>query len=317
MLQKPAQYFPFHTGKYNTQPNLSLLGKGFGNQQSDGLVFQIDENFKTYHQNKLQCRKENLEKYHLVSSLQSNTLTAINQFLIKKLVLEYPHFFHLENNQLRCYLTNDILNWDENYQLHHSSIYISLFDALAHQVQEDLAVVQLTSEDDYLMLIHLCAPNYWSPEEKIGKNFASIHYPVAEMKDLNQRYRPMLETIVKKTSTYVRFAWGLTTDKQLNHHPTAPPSISQSDWEGRSFDLENPELFVRIERQTLTGFPKMNAFLFTIRTYFEEVKSLEKSQIIPLKQALFSMSEATLDYKGLTKDFSNISRYLDSLIENS
>lgn len=315
MLQSPAKYFPFVRGNYNTKPNLFPLGENFGNGQTDKLLFQIDDNFEYYHNNKSQCREENLLKYHQTYKLPQQTQLVINQFLIEKLGLEYPQFFDSKKYRLYCSLTQETLNWDEDYQLNSQSIYISLFDALAGQVQEDLAIVQLMPDKDYLTSIHLCSPNYWSPAEKIGKNFSAIHQPVAGLEEMNQRYRPMLEAIAKKPSTYVRFAWGLTTDQQLNHHPEAPPNILQTEWNGRNFNPEFPELFLRIERQTLTGFPEVSAFLFTIRTYFEEVKCLNQNQLIQLKQALFSMTEKTLIYKGLNLDLINISKYLDSLIE--
>jgi hypothetical protein len=66
----------------------------------------------------------------------------------------------------------------------------------------------------------------------------------------------------------VRFAWGLSTDTPLNHHPEPPMNILPLQWQGRNFDPNNPRLYLRIERQVIWGLPKYEAVLFVIRTYF-------------------------------------------------
>jgi hypothetical protein len=108
----------------------------------------------------------------------------------------------------------------------------------------------------------------------------------------------------------VRFAWGLSTDMRLNHHPEAPADHDPLDWEGRAFDPAKPKLFVRTERQTLTGVPQVQAVLFTIRTYFEDVQSLTQAQQNQLHDAIESMSHDTLRYKGLHADKEKLLNFL-------
>jgi hypothetical protein len=132
------------------------------------------------------------------------------------------------------------------------------------------------------------------------------------MAQMLRHYRPMLEAIVKKGS-FQRFAWGVATDTQLNHHPTPPPNVSLDTWHGRSFDEQNPELYVRVERQTLTGFQEENAILFTIRTYFLDVKKLEKTHILALYQAIKGMSEQSQIYKGVKEKKEKILNWLEKL----
>jgi len=213
----------------------------------------------------------------------------------------------LKNNQniLNCFLTNEKIIFNDDYQLIENSKYKSLFDAIVSQVQEDIVICQLDDKDDYMSLIHLCSPSYWSATEKIGKNFAQIHHPVAGMEKILTNYRIILDAIIKKGDFY-RFAWGINLDNKLNHHP------DKLD-EEKIFNKNNSQLFIRVERQTLIGFKNVNSILFTIKTYYQNVLDLDKNQINLLNKSLLSMSIETLKYKKIENDLSNISDYLKNL----
>src|SRR5690606_12959336 len=143
--------------------------------------------------------------------------------------------------------------------------YRDLFDALASQVQEDLSVwkrdTTTTMPDpqagtgefprEWMAAIHLCYANHWGAEEKIGRTFNHVHKPVAGFQKLAQAAPGLVEMMVSK-GPFVRFAWGVATDRELNHHP-------KNEFQGRQFDPAKPELQLRIERQTLTSFPEVGA----------------------------------------------------------
>ncbi|MEO0333574.1 MAG: heme-dependent oxidative N-demethylase subunit alpha family protein, partial [Bacteroidota bacterium] len=262
----PAKYLPFHSGKYSVSPGLKSIETDFGNGSADHHIFQIDRDYLRFVQNKQACRRENIAKYYQRKRESSGTLQVINQFIAKQLAAEYPNYFAYqysnEISQLNNYLRDKTVRWNTDQKLLEESEYQSVFDALADQIPEDLAIWQCSDQDDYISTIHLCAPNHWLPAEKIGKPFSMIHGPVAGMDKLRKNYRPMLSSLLQP-KTWVRFAWGLSTDDWLNHHPEPPPQHSKEDWQGRSFNPTNSKLFVRVERQTLTGFPEVNAILFT------------------------------------------------------
>ena len=177
--------------------------------------------------------------------------------------------------------------------------YIDSLDALACQIHEDLALVsRRTDGSDWLAAVHLCCPNHWAAEEKVGRDFAQVHAPVAGMGPLNQRSADLVRAMIER-GPYMRFAWGLGTDTRLNHHPEPPPGIPPADWQGRHFDPEHPRLFVRVERQVLWGFPQQEAALFTIRTYFRDCARLTPQERTQLRLAISSMTPQTLAYKGL------------------
>ncbi len=313
LLATPATYLPFLSGKYSVSPGLKSLEVDFGNGSIDQRIFQIDRDYSRFMQNKQACRKEGIAKYYHQSDELAQTLRAINQSIAQQLVSEYPSYFSYQHSQgvseLKNHLRDTVVRWNAQEQLLGNNQYQSAFGALAGQVPEDLAVWQLSDQRDYLSTIHLCAPNHWAPAEKVGQPFSAIHEPVAGMDKLRGNYRPMLSSLLQP-KTRVRLAWGLSTDDRLNHHPEPPPDWNSEGWMGRSFDTDNPKLFVRVERQTLTGFPEVNAVLFTIRTYFTDVRDLVTSERQALIKALNSMSEATLRYKGLLNDRDKVAQWL-------
>lgn len=312
----PARYFPFTSGKYTTEPGLHKLNTDFGNGNADQRIFQLDAMWPHFAENKRHCRSENIDKYYKVHQLKESTAQQLTRFIIDQLMRHYPSLFSLvKSNKHTTFinrLNQESISFDYHYHLVGESKFVSTLDALASQVQEDMAVWQLDGNADWMALIHLCAPNHWSAAEKIGKPFSAVHQPVAGMEKMRQRYQPMLRTLIRG-GNFVRFAWGLSTDKRLNHHPEPAEGVNSEEWQGRSFEPENPNLYVRIERQTLSGFPEADAVLFTIRTYFEDVKILTPTHRKALLHALDTMSAQAIAYKGLTYDLESIQDYLQRL----
>ena len=305
-------YFPLEKGQYQVTPGLRAFGTDFGNGTADSLIFQFDNNFEQYRQSKLAARAENLEKYYCQEGLAPHKMSRINQFIIQQLCQESPDLFscHSQDDQrhLHCSLTDEILVFDSHFNLALTTAegtgYTDGLDALAMQIQDDMALVERTQDGlDRIIALHLCFPNHWAAQDKIGKSFLASHAPVPGMEKVNQRVEQLLNSLLNK-GPYVRFAWGLATDTKLNHHPLAPEGIDTKLWQGRRFDPDKPELYLRVERQVIYGFPELDAFLFTIRTYFYDVAELKQSpeKRLALQSALQSMSDATLDYKGLTEN---------------
>jgi len=313
-LLPPASYFPISDGRYEIRPGLFPLNTDFGNDRLDTCTFQIDNKFEKYLAEKQNCRAEQLEKYFLTRNLLTDTARSINAFIIDTLLSDYPDYFTFQHDNdgrtLHCLLTrNNVILRNHKAQL---SEEITLLDQLAMQIQEDLAIVQLDQHNNNtLSALHLCFPNYWSAQEKIGQNFIAVHKPVPGMERINQRATELIQAIINK-GPFVRFAWGLTTDTRLNHHPSPPPAADANVWQGRDFDAHDPELYMRIERQTMHGFPKQWAVLFTIRTYFQDVVEIKQNQEKRqhLIGAISSMPESSLVYKGLIQSRPEILNWL-------
>ncbi|WP_315787735.1 DUF3445 domain-containing protein [Fischerella sp. JS2] len=319
-------YFPLSNGRYEVKPGLIPLTNDIGNGQVDQQVFQIDENFAHYRDVKLAGRTERLSKYYQTSNYSNVVASAIAQLIINRLTQEYPQYFHIErgsNADIKFYnqLTGESLYLDPNYQIQiaqTSSIippYASTLDALAAQIQEDITVISRRKNgNNWVSAIHLCYPNHWSAEEKIGKDFATVHVPVAGIEKINRRANAIVNTMIIR-EPMVRFAWGLSTDTRLNHHPEAPPNVSVKQWLGRNFNREHPRLYLRIERQVIWGLPECEAALFTIRTYFRDCHVIKKDPQLryQLSAAIHSMRPESLIYKGLADSKAEILAWLDQV----
>jgi dimethylamine monooxygenase subunit A len=302
------RYLPFLSGIYTTAPGLVSTTRSEG---YDALIFQIDDLYPLYIANKKDCRQENIYKYYCEEKLLPETMRSVNQYLVKQLVQEHPQQFKVNygDRQFTNTTTHEEFSWQEDWLSIDGDSYKSLFDALCSQVQEDIAVVQLSGDDDWLAAIHLCSPNHWSPGDKIGRPFSATHAPVPGMEKTLQHYRKMLESIVHASTPFTRFAWGIATDTRLNHHPIAPPDRSLGNWQGRDHQKNNG-WFIRTERQNLVGLADVNAFLFTIRTYFYRIDELSAQEKSLLLKALQSMSPEALEYKGLTGSIHLLEEYL-------
>jgi hypothetical protein len=321
-IQDQNFYFPLNKGRYEVTPGLHTLGTDFGNGHNDTLIFQFDANFTRYRDEKISSRKERLDKYYCIDALSSVTQSYITRFIILQLCQEHPKLFdyeqHHDHYHLSCRLTGEELVFGSDFTLlspqtdNHD--YQDCLDALAMQVQEDLALVEISpAGNDRINALHLCFPNHWAAEDKIGQTFLTSHAPVPGMEKLNQRANQLLTSLLNR-GPFVRFAWGLATDNRLNHHPIAPENIDTGQWQGRRYDPTHPELYLRIERQVLKGFSAINTILFTIRTYFYDVETLKQSEDKrrALLSALRSMSPETQRYKGLTQSLPIILEWLET-----
>ncbi|MBD2037797.1 DUF3445 domain-containing protein [Leptolyngbya sp. FACHB-321] len=307
-----AYYFPLVHGRYEVKPGLVKFGTDFGNEAVDRQVFQFDSSFAHYRQMKRQARAEQLSKYYQTHNYTDAVASAIARFIVHRLVQEHPQHFQLTSQTggtLSVYsqLTGEIFYLNAAYRLQQVQAvepieppYVSTLDALASQLQDDITVVSRSNDDHWISAIHLCYPNHWSAEAKIGREFATVHAPVAGMTAMNQRGKAIVQTMITRKPS-VRFAWGLSTDTRLNHHPVPPAGVAIDTWQGRAFNPQQPQLYLRIERQVVWGFPDCDAALFTIRTYFRDCHAIKQDPRLnaSLVSALQSMPSNSLVYKGL------------------
>ena len=325
-LPDVADYFPIERGRYDVSPGLFQFGTDFGNGVQDRKLFQIDCDFDKYRQNKLEARREDLAKYYRIERYARVEGSTVAQFVVMRLVKEYPQYFSIrhtpETIQLACALTGETLQFDENFNLvgvefpdtEITPDYVSALDALACQVQEDLTVVSARSGGEHwISAIHACAPNYWSPAKKIDQSFAAVHAPVAGMDQTNRAQQAMADAMIFK-GPYVRFTWGLTTDRYLNHHPDPAPGHDPLLWRGRQFSPQSPHLYLRTERQVSWGFPEIGCALFTIRTYLTDCANVrdDPDKRDNLVSAIKGMSDEQLAYKGLAIQADEILDWLGS-----
>lgn len=88
--------------------------------------------------------------------------------------------------------------------------------------------------------------------------------------------------------------WGLDPDGRLDRDPSAPDAAAHGcpppqDW------------WLRVERQTSLPLPHLDRALFLIRPHLVPLPSLGAGQRAVLHDAVASMSDEALAYKGLTE----------------
>ncbi len=310
-----AHYYPFDKGVYQVAPLLRPFGSAFGNPESvENKVFQIDSDFPDYHREKLRSLSTHPHRYIAESRLSPSQRRCATHFMLKHLEHEYPELIRRETDRVVFLHTGDTLLLDAQGEAHQAIAAAPEIQALgpqgsdplvilALQIQEDFSLWTYDDSGDWMAYASICYPNHWAPEDKIGKNFFQVHEPVAEAGPMLRSSTQLVQGMVHR-GPFVRFAWGVATDTRLNHHPLEP--------QGRHFDPQNPQLWVRAERQTLHGFPDERLSFFTIRTYFEDVAAFKHEARLrdALRAALESMTPASRVYKGLDRTLGDVLRWL-------
>lgn len=315
-LPEPAIYLPFDSGRYDVKPNLFRLGHDFGNQARDKQVLQFDLQADQYRHEKLRARKHDLQQYYCdILSTTGSAGNEVHRVLIAVLCKEYPGLFQTEfddnDRLLHCRQSGETLVFDRDYGFKAATSstglswpeYTSGLDALLCQIQEDLCVLRAKGKSGRLVAAHLCFPNRWAPAEKIGKSFLDIHQPVAGFARVNRNTDGIVRAMLGG-SAFVRFAWGLSNDARLDHHP-----LHAGDF---SFESDSDPVFVRVERQVVVGLPKAGLILFFIRTYYHDCHQLRGNNAVTekLANALSSMDDGILEYKQLLQSRDRLVEWL-------
>jgi hypothetical protein len=298
-LPAPPFYFPLRHGRYEVAPGLTKFGRDIGGGLADAQVFQLDSTYERFRAAKLASRGEAFDKYVCAANLTNDVAGEVGSFIARRLATEHPEPFELigESATLRCALSGDEVELGGAART---------LDGLACQVQEDLAIVRMSADGQHwLSYLHVCLPNGWAPAEKIGGTFAAVHEPVAGMAEMNRRGEEFVNVMVRATHGLVRFAWGVTFTDRLNLHPDEPRT---------PFDPNDPRAFLRVERQTIWGFPHVGAALFTIRPYLYDLADLRRDPATrdPLVNALRTMPPASQAYKGIAPHVEDLLRWLTS-----
>ncbi len=167
--------------------------------------------------------------------------------------------------------------------------------ALGLALQEDLAWVEADApgEAARAILLHVCWPSGWDPAAKVGLDFATLHAPVADADLLRASARPLSRALLSQ-GPFVRFVWTVAPDGAPSRHPADEPAVPDTaPW-------------FRCERQVSMPVPGASDWpgglaLFLIRLHVAPLDTVAVTPIrrAALREALASMSAATLAYKGL------------------
>jgi hypothetical protein len=163
--------------------------------------------------------------------------------------------------------------------------------------EQDFAV--LDGQTGKLQWLCVCVPSHWAPEEKIGLELSAVHAPVADNKLLVSASAHLVK-LATSGECWERFVWTVTPSGRYDQHPKRharepwPTQLSGDEFANRCW--------LRAERQTFFPIGQgSNQSVFTIRVMLQP---LVEAVAAPgaarkLHEALSTMSDAVLSYKGL------------------
>lgn len=176
---------------------------------------------------------------------------------------------------------------------------------------EDFAV--LDGPTGTLPWLAVALPSMWAPEDKIGRSFAEAHAPVADNR-LIVGAAPQLVKLVTGPDSWERFVWTLTAHPRLHGHPQR---VDPARWPaGLDDDALAAQTWWRTERQTFIpvspGHDGPRQAVFTILVNVTPLAQAfsQPWQAARVHDALASMSEAVLAYRGLTQARAPLLRWL-------
>ena len=179
--------------------------------------------------------------------------------------------------------------------------------ALAEGMQEDFVVLHDEPGDGFrARFLSVCFPSNWNPAEKLGLDFMAIHAPVADNALLLAGARGIVDMAFRQ-APMLRHVWLLTPNGDLAQNPETrhtrwEDALAAADAPGASGRLLD-QVFFRVERQTTLPLPALWRGVFFIRVMVArlvDVLAVAPGRAAELAEALASMSEAVVAYRGMT-----------------
>ena len=175
---------------------------------------------------------------------------------------------------------------------------------------EDFALIEATGGRIPWMAV--CLPSHWVPRDKIGLVFTQVHAPVADNQTLLAAGEH-LARLVTGEPRWERFVWTITNNASLDNHPLRVP---KQEWPAE-YQADARQLVAaavwRTERQTFIPLPELGQALFTIHVQVTPLAQAvgAPAQARAVHAALGSMSQAVLDYRGLTPARNRLLQWLE------
>jgi len=327
----PTLYRPFLSGRYTVSAGLFRLGvqpvSFVGPQAAEVLethTFALDNTYPAFVASKAAAHTRALHEYAGEAGLTPALREAALTFVACTLAAQSGGCMTWDGRRF----SNAALGWTAALDLKRGTLDsltqdsgpysalvegiqpLSALDFLALNAPEDLALLARhpATGADFLAAVHVMSPQHWDPRDKLGRDFAFIHAPVAGSGPLNATAPRLIDAVISR-GPFVRFAWGVAMSDRLDHHPAAPPDADRAP--ATAFDPDRA--FLRVERQTLTGFPAAHGALFTIRPYIYPLADAvaDPAHARALAAAHRSMTPDQVEYKGLTALLPGLLAWLD------
>ncbi|HET7524563.1 MAG TPA: heme-dependent oxidative N-demethylase subunit alpha family protein [Burkholderiaceae bacterium] len=174
---------------------------------------------------------------------------------------------------------------------------------------EDFAIIDGT--DATIPWLAVALPSHWAPEHRVGGPFADVHAPMADNRPITGA-ASHLARLVTGSDRWERFVWTIVRHPRLHAHPErVDPAPWPAQLEG---DALAAQAWWRTERQSFIPVNDVQQAVFTIRV---DVQPLTRTLADPARarrvhDALASMSDAVLEYRGLASVRDRLLRWLSA-----
>lgn len=316
LSRSPTLYRPFLSGTYTVSAGLYRLGAQrlpwLEEPRAEEHTFALDRDYPRFVASKVGAHRRALHEYAGEAGLTPELREAGLTFVARTLAAESDGVMTWDGRTFR----HLALGWAADLDLRRGSVEaldrfaaplgdlvaavtpVNALDFLGLNAPEDLALLARDPRtgQDWLAAAHVLSPQHWDPRDKLGRDFVAVHAPVAGSGPMNAAAPRLVDAVITR-GPFVRFAWGVAMDDRLDHHPAAPPGADRAA--STRFDPDGA--FLRVERQTLTGFPDVHGALFTIRPYTYPLREAvaHPAHARALAAALRSMTPEQVTYKGL------------------
>ena len=172
---------------------------------------------------------------------------------------------------------------------------------------EDFAIIDGT--DATIPWLAVALPSHWAPERKVGRPFAEVHAPVADNR-LITGAASHLARLVTGSDRWERFVWTIARHPRLHAHPDrVDPTPWPADVDG---DALAALAWWRTEHQTFIPVDGHAQAVFTIHVEVQPLRDAlaEPARATRVHDALASMSDAVLAYRGLSPVRDRLLRWL-------
>ena len=252
-------YFPFDDDTFKMKMGVHAL--------NDSSLIEVDET--AYHEEIALKQRLLSEEYHQYYRALPHTEAMqwdVVELILPTMATLYPQYFALRTKGEHWVWRNHLLGVETQFLLGDDrSLPLPALDWLGREVQEDLLVMS-DAQGMPLVAGHLCFPNSWCLEDKLGLSLLDIHLPVPLFAETLGRSTSLLLERLKVGRPVTRVNWSIKATPRLNFMPRYAYEEQQTY---QYFTTENigERCFLRLERQTLSRLPRTKAILFTIRTY--------------------------------------------------
>lgn len=299
-------YFPFGQ-QFNDKMGTVLLSE-------EERLIDVDDRYQTEILLKRQLLTELPDYYYQALPGYEAAQWDVLERVLLDMVRFSPSLFTLRQEGNRWHWTNQLLNEETTFTVGDAAtLPHDPLDWVGRQVQEDL--ILMADTDVRLVAGQLCFANDWCLNEKIGLRFWQIHAPVTPIVEpMMQAAQKLMERLPAGRSVW-RLNWSVKVSDQLDRssrHMSVLNQLLTDRLPDLTPETIGQQLYVRVERQTISRLPRSGAILFGIHTYqsllAHEAADPERAHC--MAQVLSTTPPALLAYKGMTAFLPMLLAYL-------